>query len=195
MTTFETDGFLSAEISGFERTIAARYAKKFELAAETNRLTHRVMYSIKPHSEHVPDLMLAALLIRQASSFQGFLILLSKGLETQAQVLLRNLAEMMSLSMSYPKIVSRVKSLEAIVKDKQSRGEDVDEKTNEHWWHMKPCSVVPCCRRPVTLRADCGRCIMICLQMRQDLLSGRMFCVNICLHVVFRASRFLADAS
>src|ERR1700722_17115316 len=143
MTTFETDGFLSAEISGFERTIAARYSKKLELATETNRLTHRVMYSIKPHSEHVPDLMLAALLIRQASSFQGFLILLSKGLETQAQVLLRNLAEMMFITGAIRKDqefvtqyvlsedVSRVKSLEAIVKDKQSRGEDVNEKTKE----------------------------------------------------------------
>lgn len=143
MTKFETDGFLSTEIAEFERTIAARYAKKFELATETNRLTHRVIYAIKPHNEHVPDLMLATLLIRQASSYQSFFILLSKGLETQAQVLLRILAELMFVTGAIRKDekfvnqyvlsedISRVKSLEAIARDKQSRGEDVDEKTKE----------------------------------------------------------------
>jgi hypothetical protein len=81
MTTFETDGFLSAEILEFARTIAGRYAKKLELAADTNRLAHRVIYSIKPHSEHAPDLILAALLTRQASAFQSIVILLRNGLE------------------------------------------------------------------------------------------------------------------
>lgn len=143
MTKFETDGFLSAEISEFETTISARYAEKFKLATETNRLTHRVIYAIKPHSEHVPDLLLATLLIREASSYQGLLILLSKGLETQAKGLLRILAELMFVTGAIRKDenfvseyvlsedISRVKSLEAIARDKQSRGEDVDEKTKE----------------------------------------------------------------
>jgi hypothetical protein len=143
MSTFETEGFLSSKISQVEKTIAARYPEKFQLADDTNRLTHRVIYAIKPHNEHVPDLMLAALLIRQASSFQGFLILLGKGLETQAQILLRNLAEMMFITGAIRKDdkfvtqyvlsedISRLKSLEAIVKDKRSRGEEIDEKTKD----------------------------------------------------------------
>jgi hypothetical protein len=56
----------SAEILEFERSISGRYAKKLELAVDTNRLTHRVIYSIKPQSEHAPDLILAALLVRVA---------------------------------------------------------------------------------------------------------------------------------
>src|SRR5690348_6834729 len=72
MTTFAAEGFFSAEIEGVEKTIASRYPKKFQLAAETNRMVHRVLYSIRPHDENVAELMLAALLTRQAASFQGF---------------------------------------------------------------------------------------------------------------------------
>jgi hypothetical protein len=141
MTTFETDGFLSADIVGAERAIAARYQRKLELATETNRLTHRVIYSVKPHSEHVTELLLAALLTRQAAAFQAFLILLGKGLETQAQIILRNLAEMMFITGAIGKDktfadkyvlseeVSRLKTLEAIAKDQQCRGERVDGDT------------------------------------------------------------------
>jgi hypothetical protein len=46
----------------------------------------------------VIELLLAALLTRQATAFQAFLILLGKGLETQAQIILRNLAEMMFIT-------------------------------------------------------------------------------------------------
>lgn len=141
MTTFETDGFLSAEILGFERIITGHYAKKLELAVGTNRLTHRVIYSIKPRSEHAPDLILAALLTKQVGAFQSIVILLRKGLETQAQVLLRNLAEMMFITGAIRKDetfvkryvlaeqVGRLKALEAIVRDKQSLHEEVDADT------------------------------------------------------------------
>jgi len=137
MTTFETDGFLSADIVATERAIAARYQRKLELATDTNRLTHRVIYSVKPHSEHVTELLLAALLTREATAFQAFLILLGKGLKTQAQIILRNLAEVMFITGAIGKDrtfadryvlaedVSRLKSLEAIVRDQQRRGERV----------------------------------------------------------------------
>lgn len=141
MTEFETDGFLSADIAGAERAIAARYPEKLDLATETNRITHRVIYSVKPHDGHVGELLLAALLTRQATAFQAFLILLRKGLETQAQIILRNLAEMMFITGAIGKDktfadrwvvsedVSRLKSLEAIARDKERRSEKVDEDT------------------------------------------------------------------
>lgn len=141
MTTFETDGFLSTEILEFERIIAGRYAKKLELAGDTNRLAHRVIYSIKPHSGHVTELFLAALLTRQASVFQSIVILLRNGLETQSQILVRNLAEMMFITGAIRKDetfvkryvlaeqVGRLKALEAIVRDKQGRQEEVDADT------------------------------------------------------------------
>ena len=141
MAGFTTDGFLSTEIADFERAIAARYSTKLQLARDTNRLAHEIMYSIKPRNHHSTDLMLASLLTRQASAFQGFLILLNKGLETQAQILLRNLVEMMFITGAIRKDetfieryvlseeCSRLKSLEAIVRDKRSRREDIDSET------------------------------------------------------------------
>lgn len=143
MTAFSTDGFLSTEITEFEQAITARYTRKLQLAMETNRLTHQVIYAATPHNEHALDLMLAALLVRQASAFQGVLILLEKGLETQAQILLRNLAEMLFITGAIRKDesffnqyvlaedVSRLKSLEALAMDKQSRGEEIDEETKK----------------------------------------------------------------
>jgi hypothetical protein len=143
MTTFITEGFRSTEIAQFEQAISARYLKKLNLADEANRMTHRIIYAVQPHNEHLPELVLASLLSREASAFQAFLILLNKGLVTQAQIILRNLAEMMFITgaigkdkMFVDKYVSseeitRVKTLEALVRDKQRRGEDVDEKTKE----------------------------------------------------------------
>jgi Family of unknown function (DUF5677) len=143
VSAFASDGFLSTEISRFEQAIAARYLKKLRLAEDTNRLTHRIIYLVKPHSEHLPELMLASLLSREASSFQGFLILLNKGLVTQAQIILRNLAEMMFITGAIGKDktfvdkyvsseeITRAKTLEALVRDKQRRGEEVDEETKE----------------------------------------------------------------
>jgi len=143
MTAFETDGFLSTEISEIEESIAARYSAKFDLALETNRLAHEVIYAAKIQNEHVPDLLLASLLTRQAGSFQGFFILLRKGLLIQAQIILRNLAETMFITGAIRKDttfadsyvlaeeVSRKKSLEALVRDSERRGKKVDQETKE----------------------------------------------------------------
>ena len=67
MTSFDTDGFLSAEISEIEESIATTYSTRIGLAREANRLTHQVIFSVHVQNEHLPDLLLASLLIRQAS--------------------------------------------------------------------------------------------------------------------------------
>ncbi len=138
MTTFETDGFLSDE-PDFEAQAEERYGEKLELAADANRLAHGLIYSIQIHNEHLPDILLATLLARQSSSFQSFYLLLKKGLFFQSQILLRNIAENMFIigaSRKDPEFagkyvlseeVTRKKSLDALVRDEQSRGNDVDQ--------------------------------------------------------------------
>lgn len=139
MTTFETDGFLSDEMPDFEAQADEIYAEKLELAADANRLAHGLIYSIEIHNEHLPDILLATLLARQSSSFQSFYLLLKKGLFFQSQILLRNIAENMFIigaSRKDPEFagkyvlseeVTRKKSLDALVRDEQSRGNDVDQ--------------------------------------------------------------------
>ena len=139
MTIFETDGFLSDEMPEFEAPAAEQYAQKFELAADANRLAHKLIYSIEIHNKHLPDILLATLLTRQATSFQAFYLLLTKGLFFQSQILLRNVAENMFIVGAARKDqdfvnkfvaaeeISRKKSLEALVRDEQKRGNDVEQ--------------------------------------------------------------------
>ena len=91
MTSFETNGFLSDEISGFEEDIRNRYKEKFELASEVNILGHKIIYSIEVHT-NINDLLMATLLIRQSASFQAFLLLIQKGLLAQSEIILRNIS-------------------------------------------------------------------------------------------------------
>jgi hypothetical protein len=139
MTTFETDGFLSDEMPSLEAPAEERYAEKFELAADANRLAHGLIYSVQVQNEHLPDILLATLLTRQTASFQSFYLLLKKGLFFQSQILLRNVAENMFIigaSRKDPEFVdkfvlseevTRKKSLDALVRDEQSRGNDIDQ--------------------------------------------------------------------
>lgn len=47
MTSFETDGFLSDDISGWEEDFEKRYAGKLQLSSEVNRLAHQSIFSIE----------------------------------------------------------------------------------------------------------------------------------------------------
>lgn len=139
MTIFETDGFLSDEMPDFETPAADKYAQKFALAADTNKSAHKLIYSVEIHNEHLPDILLATLLTRQATSFQAFYLLITKGLFFQSQILLRNVAENMFIVGAARKDpdfiskfvaaeeISRKKSLEALVRDEERRGNDVEQ--------------------------------------------------------------------
>lgn len=143
MSTFETDGFLSDELSEITEPATAQYASKLELASDANRLAHKMIYSVDVKNEHLPDILLATLLTRQTASFQSFYILLRKGLLTQAKILLRNLAETMFIvgairkDVEFPnryvlsEEISRKKSLEALMRDRQRRGGDIDQETKD----------------------------------------------------------------
>jgi hypothetical protein len=139
MTKFETDGFLSAEIAEYERDMETFYPKRLEIARNVNRLVHQVIYSARVYNQELVDLLLAALLARQASTFQGFVILIRKGLLVQAQMLLRNIAETMFIIGAIRKDaafakqyvisdeVASKKSLEALIKYEETLGRAADE--------------------------------------------------------------------
>jgi hypothetical protein len=97
MTSFEKDGFLGDEISGWEGDFEKRYASKLQLSIEANRLAHRLIFSIQITSSELKDLLLSALLARQVSTFQAFILLARKGLIDQSEMLIRALAESMFL--------------------------------------------------------------------------------------------------
>ena len=94
-THFETDGFLSDELSSFECQITDRYSVQLDLAREVNRIAQEMLGTLQIERDDLRGVLLGTLLTRQAESFQAFLILVSKGLLFQAQIILRNIAESM----------------------------------------------------------------------------------------------------
>jgi hypothetical protein len=139
MTSFETDGYLSNEISGWEHDFEQRYVAKLQLAAEVNRLAHQVIFSIEITSTELKELLLSTLLSRQISTFQAFIIVARKGLIDQSEMLVRALAEVMFLVGAIRKDesfaekwvlsdeISRKKSLVRLNDDRRRRGESPDE--------------------------------------------------------------------
>lgn len=140
MTNFKTDGFLSSEISEFEKEIQCNFRNKLDLAYEVNRLAHKIIYSVDI-DQHLTDLLLATLLTRQMSSFQAFLILLEKGLLTQAEIILRNISETMFIvgaigkdknfadKYTLAEEVSRKKALVRLKKNFERNGKKIDQQT------------------------------------------------------------------
>jgi len=96
--SFNTDGFLSSDINEYKKEIRNNFSTRLGLAYEANQLAHKIIHSVKIYNEHLPDLLLASLLIRQVSTFQAFLIILESGLKTQAEMLLRNISETMFIA-------------------------------------------------------------------------------------------------
>lgn len=139
MTSFDTDGFLSDEISGWESDFVRRYAAKLDLSASVNRLAHKLVFSLEIASEDLRDLLLSSLLARQTSTFQAFVLLARKGMIFQAEMLVRALAESMFIVGAICKKpefaeqwvlsdeVSRKKSLVRLNEDRRRRGEPPDE--------------------------------------------------------------------
>lgn len=137
MTLFETDGFLSDQIVEAEGEITSRYQAAFDIATQANQLTHQVLFSAEVHNEDGLELLYVTLLTKQARSFQAFMLLLKRGLLSPAQIILRNLAENMFIVGALSKDetfaeryvlseqVSRKKSLAALARDAQQRGQEV----------------------------------------------------------------------
>lgn len=139
MTSFETNGFLSDAISGWEEDFEKRYAAKLQIATEANRLAHEVIFSIAIISSDLKEILLSTLLSRQISTFQAFIIVARKGLIDQAEMMVRALAELMFLVGAIRKDerfaekwvlsdeISRKKNLVRLNADRCRRGEQPDE--------------------------------------------------------------------
>ena len=94
-TRFETDGFLSDELSPFESQITDRYSDQLEFAKEVNRIAHEIIGAVQIDRDELRSNLMGTLLIRQVEAFQAFIIIVGKGLFFQAQIILRNIAESM----------------------------------------------------------------------------------------------------
>jgi hypothetical protein len=70
-----------------------QYPWHFEHSFHLNNLAHRVVASVNIKSGNVQQMLLAALEHKALTSFQGVLILIERGLDTEAKCILRTLLE------------------------------------------------------------------------------------------------------
>lgn len=139
MTTFASDGFLSDEIANVTADFAARYSRELDLVSRTNRLAHKILFGIQVRPDQVADLLLAILVARQIESFQAFVALLRIGLVSQAEIIIRTIAETMFLVAAIRKDaefaaryvladeLSRRRSLIRLTEERKRRGAPPDE--------------------------------------------------------------------
>jgi hypothetical protein len=84
--------FLNPQISEIISEINVKHSSQFEAARELSSIAHRAM-SVANNPVNPRELILVLLNVRALTSFQGMVILLERGMPSEARVLLRMLLE------------------------------------------------------------------------------------------------------
>ncbi len=93
MTQFETDAYLSDEMTKIESVVYAQHKDWFDLAYELNAYTRRHAPNYIAHSRDGQETLSVAALIKILNSFQALVILSRKGMPHEATILLRTIFE------------------------------------------------------------------------------------------------------
>jgi len=87
--------FLSPEIAHFRRKVRSSRTKLFALIERLNELAHREMFGTRVKNKDPQQALVAALLSRALTTFQGVVILAEHGLISEATAILRTLLEVL----------------------------------------------------------------------------------------------------
>lgn len=93
MTGIDESGFLSDQIVDWtikHRKVNAEY---FNLCEDINKFCQKMMLSLEVHNEYLPEILVASLLARALSNFQGMILLAERGMINECKTLLRCLLE------------------------------------------------------------------------------------------------------
>ena len=93
MSDINKEGFLSEEISNFEKNNLSKYQSLFSFYREVNSLSQEYAFKLSIPKSSVRKLVLSVLYLRSLSTFQSIYIFLSKGILNEAKVLLRTQLE------------------------------------------------------------------------------------------------------
>lgn len=95
MPDLSDKGFLSPAMTEVIAQIRATHATIFDLAERLNVLAHQEMFATEVSSSNAQHLLIASLLHRALTTFQGVVVLCERGLGSEATTLLRTLLEVM----------------------------------------------------------------------------------------------------
>ncbi|MFA6176789.1 MAG: DUF5677 domain-containing protein [Phycisphaerae bacterium] len=95
MGTIEENGFLSEDIAEEAKKYRKDNEEIFCVCEDINRLGQKTMLSLNVHNEHLPTILMALLLTRVISNFQGIILLAERGMINEAKILTRCALELM----------------------------------------------------------------------------------------------------
>lgn len=95
MPDFEDNGFLSPAMKEVIVEFRNTHTKAFGLAEKLNEIAHREMFATDITNNNNQQLLIACLLQRALTTFQGVVVLAERGMPAEATTLLRTLVEVM----------------------------------------------------------------------------------------------------
>lgn len=93
--TLDVNGFLDDDIQTWIEKHRTENQALFDTCHEINRIGQTHLFRLNIHSGDIQDVLLALLLVRALSSFQGSLLLIERGMLYEAKVLLRTHIELL----------------------------------------------------------------------------------------------------
>lgn len=91
--TFEVDGFLAEDLSGWASQVREKFKSWFELVSDLNRMAMRILYKATPMQSSSQQLVGALIFARSLQSYQAATLLAERGLLSDARTLVRSCAE------------------------------------------------------------------------------------------------------
>ncbi len=103
MSDFDTIGFLSSEVDKQHNEIKSAYPEQYALTMKVNTFCQGLQYELEFHTDSNDQILAATLFARSVSTYQAFIILLLKGMQDQASMVLRCLMECVFLLVAISK--------------------------------------------------------------------------------------------
>lgn len=141
MPTIEKIGFLSEEIAKYEEAFLGKYSNLFKFANKLNEFSMVLMVSQKVDWDDPHKFILKTLHIRLIENYQATVMLLQKGMVSQAKVLVRGMLETVFILVALQKNPDLLQSYydqfedgrrRALKASCQFKGEELKKAAKEH---------------------------------------------------------------
>jgi hypothetical protein len=93
MSLIDERGFLGEHMVGWILKIRSNHSDFFDLAADMNKLSQKVLFDLKANSRNPHEIIMESLFIRCLNTFQGLVLLAERGMMAQSRILARALME------------------------------------------------------------------------------------------------------
>lgn len=93
MIEIDKNGFLGESINAWSLSFRKAHGSLLEQCEQLNRDVHSLLYSVKVHNKDPREIIVALLLTRATELYQSSILLLTKGMQTSAKVVIRGLLE------------------------------------------------------------------------------------------------------